>query len=167
MDDLSFLRSIDKLGCDRDDLIWTEDREPLLLTFASGERNFAFIANNGAQSIAGILLREGNTSDPNLRLNIRELLLPKIGQGARFIEPFDLWVHPEYRRNGVASKLKSMLEDECRARSIEWIFTFQRFDNLPAIRMNEKLGYEHIGLRTMWDDVPRVCFLRRITTEAL
>ena len=162
LDDLAFLRKIDKIGCEHDGIVWTEDREPLLLTFASGERNFALIAYDGSRSIAAILGREGNTSDPDLRLTKRELLVPRIGEATRYIEPFELWVHPEYRRNGIASKLKSMFEDECRARSIEWIFTFQHFENLPAITMNEKLGYEHIGIRTMWDDVPRICFLRRV-----
>jgi ribosomal protein S18 acetylase RimI-like enzyme len=161
--DLLFLLEIDRMSCEREGIDWNQaEREPLARLFTDWEPNFAFVACHENVPIGAIMLRARLTSDSSLLDVQRTLLHPLIGTSTRFVDIFDIWIEPECRRLHVATELKKMLEEECRAKNIKWIFTFQHFENIAAIRMNEKLGYEHIGTLQMYDEVPRVCFLRRV-----
>ncbi len=53
-----------------------------------------------------------------------------------------LYVVEEYRKSGVASRLKSMLEEWCYEEKIKSIHTTVHYTNKKMITLNEKLGYE-------------------------
>lgn len=51
---------------------------------------------------------------------------------------FHTCVDPDFRRRGIAKKLKLMAINNCET---EFIFSTVREDNIPSIRMNQSLGY--------------------------
>jgi ribosomal protein S18 acetylase RimI-like enzyme len=67
-----------------------------------------------------------------------ESILPPDG---RFCEVFQLWVHPEYRRRGLATALKRECEAEARRREVRMIYTHTRECNAHVVELNRKLGY--------------------------
>lgn len=52
-----------------------------------------------------------------------------------------LYVTDDYRRKGVATKLKLLLEQWCRFEGIKTIHTTVHYDNYKMIELNQKLGY--------------------------
>ncbi len=165
MVDLPLLLSIDQRSCDREGFDWQgakAKREALIRSFLEESQNFSFVAQTANRSVGAIMVRTSNPSEPTVTENTWKLLIPIIGSSMRFAEIFDLWVEPEFRRQGIARELKSTLEAECKSRGIEWIFTFQHPENAEAIHMNEALGYEHIGSHAIYDAISRVCFLKRV-----
>ena len=162
--DLEFLLTIDRMSCEREQYPWAHvEREPIIRIFVEDMKGFGFVAENEKKSIGAVMLRISNSSGPFYNKNLPEILQPILGSSTQFVDIFDIWIDPEYRRKHVATALKRALEEECVERGIEWIFTFQHPENIPAIRMNEKLGYKHIGNSPMYDDVVRVCFLKHIS----
>lgn len=53
-----------------------------------------------------------------------------------------LWVHPEHRKQGVASKLKKRGEDWCLAQGITELRTNVFTANQTMVELNQRLGYE-------------------------
>lgn len=88
-----------------------------------------------------------------------ESLLPADG---RFVEVFQLWVHPNYRRRGLATRMKQACEGLARDQHIAMIYTHTRARNAHVIKLNQKLGYVEIRRGTMWDDHVRVSLVRWI-----
>ena len=161
--DLEFLLKIDKISCERDSIAWIrEEREPIVRKFGLGNQSFAIVASDAARDVAGILMQIRNTGDPKTPQIQRTLLSPIIGESTDYLHIFDIWVDEGHRRKYIATELKQRLEVKCETRNVDWIFTCQAHYNLPAIAMNEKLGYQHIGETTMWDDVVRVCFVKHV-----
>jgi ribosomal protein S18 acetylase RimI-like enzyme len=76
---------------------------------------------------------------------------------------YDLWVSPEWRRQGVASALKSALEAVSRANDFEMIYTLTEATHTAALRLNAGLGYRAIYTGPMWDDVERVALVKWLT----
>lgn len=68
-------------------------------------------------------------------------LLPENG---RFCEVFNLWVAPNFRRQGLATKMKQQLEIESRCRGVDMIYTHTELTNPHVIALNLKLGYREI-----------------------
>jgi ribosomal protein S18 acetylase RimI-like enzyme len=164
--DLDFLLAIDRISFEREAAAWDRsEREALIERFTRNQYEFSLIAWSDAHRIGGILLRHRSTSDSDLPDGTRSMVQPNFGLNTAFVDIFDIWVDPLFRCQGVARSLKLAAEEECRARQVEWIFTFQHPDNRVAIRMNESLGYEHIGTTRMWDDIDRICFRRRVPTR--
>lgn len=56
-------------------------------------------------------------------------------------------VIPEYRRQGIAEKLLSVLEEYARDNDVEVLTLEVRKANAPAISLYEKLGFEKVGER--------------------
>ena len=81
----------------------------------------------------------------------------------RFIEVFQLWVEPAFRRRGLGLKLKRTLEDHAARREIGLIYTHVRADNGPAIMLNHRLGYREIFRGPLWDEVVRVGLIKRVS----
>lgn len=90
---------------------------------------------------------------------IDESILPPDG---RFCEVFQLWVHPDYRRRGLATAMKRACEDEARRRDTHLIYTHTRERNGNVVELNLKLGYEEIRRGPLWDDASRVSLVKRL-----
>ena len=56
-------------------------------------------------------------------------------------------VHPEYRREGIAKKMLSLLINICREKSIERICLEVKESNKSAIKLYEYLGFKTDGVR--------------------
>jgi ribosomal protein S18 acetylase RimI-like enzyme len=83
----------------------------------------------------------------------------------RFIEIFQLWVHPRYRRQGLATKLKLRLEEEARRREVDMIYTHTEEANGHVIELNQKLGYREVRRGPIWDDVVRISLIKKVPHE--
>jgi ribosomal protein S18 acetylase RimI-like enzyme len=83
-------------------------------------------------------------------------------EDGRFIEIFQLWVHPEYRRSGIATKLKKTIEEEAKAAHVDLIYTHTEERNLHVIELNEKLGYQEVRRGPIWDEIVRVSLIKHI-----
>lgn len=62
-----------------------------------------------------------------------------------------VYTHPSYRNKGYATLATSAVTEEALAKA-EAAALFVRFDNYPAIRVYEKIGYKKIGEK-LWIDV--------------
>ena len=78
----------------------------------------------------------------------------------RFCEVFNLWVHPAYRRQGLATRLKLAIEEEARRRGMQMIYTHTEERNLHVIELNEKLGYYEVRRGPLGDEVTRVSLVK-------
>jgi ribosomal protein S18 acetylase RimI-like enzyme len=80
----------------------------------------------------------------------------------RFIEIFQLWVHPSYRRLGLATKLKLKLEEEARSHRVNLIYTHTEETNIHVIELNKKIGYQEVRRGPIWDEVNRVSLIKQL-----
>ena len=80
----------------------------------------------------------------------------------RFCEVFQLWVHRDYRRMGLATKLKKRLEEESSARRIGTMYTHTEEENAHVIALNLKLGYFEVRRGPIWDEIPRVSMIKHL-----
>jgi ribosomal protein S18 acetylase RimI-like enzyme len=78
----------------------------------------------------------------------------------RFCEIFQLWVHPDYRRQGLASRLKQQAEQEAVARGMSQMYTHTEERNTHVIDLNLKLGYRAVRRGPIWDDIIRVSLVK-------
>jgi len=102
------------------------------------------------EDIERTLDRIRSTKDEDLFLTVAE---DEKGQAQGFIwayrmeEPSDcviiisLFVADEYRKQGIATNLKVMLEEWCRAIGVKTIKTTTHYNNKNMIELNKKLGY--------------------------
>jgi ribosomal protein S18 acetylase RimI-like enzyme len=88
-----------------------------------------------------------------------ESILPPNG---RFCEVFQLWVHPDCRRRGLATAMKRACEDEARRRDTHLIYTHTCERNAHVVELNRRLGYEEIRRGPLWDDASRVSLVKRL-----
>lgn len=80
----------------------------------------------------------------------------------RFIEIFQLWVHPNLRRLGLATKLKLTLEEEAFKRGIDLIYTHTEEINDHVIELNKKIGYQEVRRGPIWDEIIRVSLVKKL-----
>lgn len=80
----------------------------------------------------------------------------------RFIEMFQLWVDPGRRRRGIASSLKSQLDQAARDGGVSLLYTHTRATNTHVVTLNEKLGYTAFRTGPLWDDVARVSLAKHL-----
>lgn len=80
----------------------------------------------------------------------------------RFIEIFNLWVNPAYRRLGIASKLKLLLEEIAKNKNVNLIYTHTEEQNIHVIELNKKLGYKEVRRGPIWDDIVRISLIKHI-----
>ena len=64
-------------------------------------------------------------------------------------------VKPEYRRFGIGDRLMENLFESAEKNNVENIFLEVRRSNIPAISLYEKNGFEKIGERKNFYDLPR------------
>ena len=77
-----------------------------------------------------------------------------------FCEIFQLWVAPEYRRQGLATRLKQQAEVEALRRGITLMYTHTEARNLHVIELNLKLGCREVRRGPMWDEAVRVSLIK-------
>ncbi|MEZ4448760.1 MAG: GNAT family N-acetyltransferase [Nannocystaceae bacterium] len=80
----------------------------------------------------------------------------------RFTEIFNLWVAPEHRRRGVATRLKRALEAESLRRGVTLLYTHTDQDHADVLALNQRLGYVVVRRGPIWDDVVRVSLVKRL-----
>jgi len=83
-------------------------------------------------------------------------------EDGRFMEIFQLWVAPEYRRSGIATKLKLKLEELAKTNDVNLIYTHTEERNQHVIELNEKLGYRIVRRGPIWDEIVRVSLIKQI-----
>lgn len=64
-------------------------------------------------------------------------------------------VRPEYRRQGIAAALISLLVEQARAIGLAFMTLEVRESNAPAISLYEKLGFTTVGRRKNYYEKPR------------
>ena len=64
-------------------------------------------------------------------------------------------VRPEYRRQGIAAALISLLVEQARAIGLAFLTLEVRENNAPAISLYEKLGFTTVGRRKNYYEKPR------------
>ncbi|HIG47278.1 MAG TPA: GNAT family N-acetyltransferase [candidate division Zixibacteria bacterium] len=95
----------------------------------------------------GILCRFRNLKtepEPANTWTLFESICQFIPDSSRFCDIFNLWVPPDFRRQGLAARLKRQLEIESHRRDIEMIYTRTERTNPHVIELNLKLGYREI-----------------------
>jgi ribosomal protein S18 acetylase RimI-like enzyme len=80
----------------------------------------------------------------------------------RFMEIFQLWIHSNYRRIGLATKLKEKLEEEAKYHKVSLIYTHTEESNNHVIELNKKIGYHEVRRGPIWDDVIRVSLIKQL-----
>ena len=79
-----------------------------------------------------------------------------------FCEIFQLWVAPEHRRRGLATRMKRQAETESLRRGVKMIYTHTEEGKAHVIEMNRKLGYREVHRGPMWDETVRVSLVKRL-----
>lgn len=145
------------------DAEWAEHRLQIA-AYVTEENKVAFVTEEaGSQRrVAGIyadfLQVQAVAKQWRMFQTVPVTLFPEDG---RFCCIFQLWVDPAYRRQGLGSHLKQMVEDEARRRQIGAIYTHTEATNEHVITLNKKLGYGEIYRGPMWDEIERVALLKR------
>lgn len=80
----------------------------------------------------------------------------------RFVEIFQLWVAPDYRRKRIATKLKLRLEEEARINDVNLIYTHTEEKNAHVIELNKKLGYKEVRRGPIWDGIVRISLIKHL-----
>ncbi|NHN30478.1 GNAT family N-acetyltransferase [Paenibacillus agricola] len=83
-------------------------------------------------------------------------------EDGRFVEIFQLWVAPDFRRRGIATTLKQMVEEVAILNDVNLIYTHTEVQNLHVIALNKKLGYEEVRQGPIWDEVIRVSLIKKV-----
>jgi ribosomal protein S18 acetylase RimI-like enzyme len=83
-------------------------------------------------------------------------------EDGRFMEVYQLWVNPDYRRLGIGTKLKILIEEEARVRNINTVYTHTEERNQHVVDLNHKLGYKKVRCGPIWDSIIRVSLLKHL-----
>lgn len=148
---------------------WTDEEwaahRTKITAYISGKDKITYVTeeNNSKRRVAGIYADILNVQDVADRWpmfqTISTDLFPEDG---RFCAVFQLWVDPAYRRQGLGSQLKQMVEEEARRRQVGAIYTHTETTNGHVITLNKKLGYTEIYRGPMWDEIERVALLKNL-----
>ncbi len=143
-----------------------ENHKKMIMQFIEDPNKLAYVLvdKETKENVGGIYARFRNRIKEELPrwsifLNIDQSHFP--GDG-RFCESFQLWVHPDYRRKGLATKLKLKLEEESLKRGIRTLYTHTEATNTHVIELNLKLGYFEVRKGPIWDDIPRVSLIKHL-----
>lgn len=82
-------------------------------------------------------------------------------EGINLSRNFHTCVHPDFRRRGIAKKLKVMAIRNCET---GYIFSTVRDDNIPSVKMNLSVGY--IFIRKDWSKNHHVITFGRAANNA-
>jgi ribosomal protein S18 acetylase RimI-like enzyme len=60
---------------------------------------------------------------------------------------FSLWVDPEFRKQGIGTKLKTHAESWAREHKLDHLYTFVHVDNKAMLALNHEMGFEHTHVK--------------------
>ena len=145
------------------DTEWAAHREQIA-AYISGDDKIAYVIEAGNQRrVAGIyadILQVRDVVDQwQMFQTVSTEIFPEDG---RFCAIFQLWVDPTFRRQGLGSQLKKMVEEEAARRQVKAIYTHTEAVNKHVITLNKKLGYQEIYCGPMWDEIERVALFKRL-----
>ena len=92
----------------------------------------------------------------------KEIDREQFQEDGRFLEIFQLWIHPNYRRLGLGTELKLKVEEEAKSHGVNLIYTHTEESNLHVIDLNLKLGYIQVRRGTIWDSIVRVSLIKHL-----
>lgn len=148
---------------------WTDaewaDHRLQIAAYISSDDKLAYVAEEaGSQRrVAGIYADILHVPDIANRWQMfRTISTELFPEDGRFCTIFQLWVDPAYRRQGLGSQLKQLVEDEAAHRQVGAIYTHTEAVNEHVIALNKKLGYREIYRGPMWDNIERVALLKRL-----
>jgi GNAT superfamily N-acetyltransferase len=146
------------------DAEWMAHREQIAAYISSKDRiAFVTVESDSERRVAGIYANIVSVQDVagqwRMFQTISTDLFPPDG---RFCSIFQLWVDPAYRRQGLGTQLKQMVEDEALRRQVGAIYTHTEAVNEHVITLNKKLGYTEIYRGPMWDEIERVALLKHL-----
>ncbi len=171
-DDLNFLVWIDikdegvssAYMANWDDAAWARHRR-MIEGFIGAEDRIAVVAETApgrrvGAAYARLENRHDEPDDPtSISGCLHRAIFPTDG---RYCEMFQLWVDPQFRRAGLASRLKLAVEAEALRRGVGFICTATEASNLGALALNEKLGYRVARIGPVWDSIPRVSLVKTL-----
>lgn len=172
-DDLDYLVATDLIG---EGYALNPDEEPLhgaslvehrakIAAFVAGGDDMAWICIDSAGQAAGMIMARyrdlfhepGNEANRFLLRFLDKTIFPEDG---RFCEVYNLWIHPDQRRKGLASALKLTIEAEARRRGMSMVYTHTEIVNPHVIELNFKLGYQVVRVGPIWDETERASLIK-------
>jgi ribosomal protein S18 acetylase RimI-like enzyme len=148
---------------------WTPDeiKEHLekILTFLKDRNKGAYIfEDTGSHTQVGMIMYCVSNRDTVYpwKSVFNELDRGLFQSDGRFMEIFQLWVHPDYRRLGLATQLKRQIETEAKRHEVNLIYTHTEEANEHVIELNKKLGYQEVRRGPIWDDIIRVSLIKHL-----
>jgi len=133
-------------------------------TFVDGPECFANVAEVPEETVIGVVLWrvrsiEEDLPEDHVFKQIPREIFPSDGV---FCEIFNLWVDPSWRRQGVATTLKTSVEEFARGRGVRLIYTHTEESNHDVLALNEMLGYFEVRRGPIWDEVVRVSLVKNL-----
>lgn len=142
------------------------EHQERILTYIESSDFGGFVYENKSQSIACILFSVENRSNtyswPTVYHEINESYFDLTGN---MLAVYQLWVHPDFRCKGIATKLKLALEQEAHSRNIHIIYTHTEIANQHVIDLNQKMNYKIVRIGPIWDEINRVCMIKDIRKQ--
>ncbi|RKN82249.1 GNAT family N-acetyltransferase [Paenibacillus ginsengarvi] len=145
------------------------EHENKIMSFLVDEERGGYVIEDTAQEkpIAMILYAIANRDrEYPWKTIYSELDRSWFQEDGRFLEVFNLWVHPDYRRTGLATQLKRKLDEEAERCGVNLIYTHTEERNLHVVELNEKLGYRQVRRGPIWDDVVRISLIKQLSAES-
>ncbi|MUG74008.1 GNAT family N-acetyltransferase [Paenibacillus validus] len=133
-----------------------------MASFLTDENKGVFIIEDGPRKIAMLMYRIRNieiVEDFEIFNELDRDLFPSDGS---FLEIYQLWVSPAYRRKGLATKLKKQIEEEAIKRNISLIYTNTEETNFNVIHLNMRLGYHEVRRGPIWDEIVRISMIKNL-----
>ncbi|MEK3913275.1 GNAT family N-acetyltransferase [Paenibacillus sp. FSL H7-0331] len=145
-----------------------EEHRQKIQKYVTDPNKGAFIAEDSVLSmpIGMIMYSISNRDDVySWKTIYNELDRTLFQSDGRFLEIFQLWVHPDYRRAGLATQLKSKLEEEAQYHNVNLIYTHTEAVNDHVIELNKKIGYQEVRRGPIWDDIIRVSLIKQLNVS--
>jgi ribosomal protein S18 acetylase RimI-like enzyme len=146
-----------------------EDHRLKILKFITDQDKgaYVFVDSESNKQIGTIMYHIRNRDiDYPWKPTFNELDRNLFQSDGRFMEIFQLWVHPKYRRLGLATKLKLKIEEDARHHKVNLIYTHTEGTNPHVVSLNKKLGYEEIWRGPVQYEtgveVIRVCLIKHL-----
>jgi ribosomal protein S18 acetylase RimI-like enzyme len=102
------------------------------------------MSEGGSVPVSGYVWEEAGKVVGNLTL------IPYYGLGQRYFLVANVAVHPEYRRQGIATSLTIKAIEHARQRGAQAVWLHVRADNEGATRLYRSLGFIEQAQRTTW-----------------
>jgi ribosomal protein S18 acetylase RimI-like enzyme len=134
-----------------------------LAGFAADESRLGFVACEPSGALAGfslLVMRNRLTDTHPVGDVLSRLPASAFPPDGRFLQVYDLWVSPSWRRRGVATALKRVMEAQARVLNLSCLLTFTEASHAAVLHLNAKLGYRAVYQGPMWDDVERVALIK-------